>query len=394
MSQEIHEHLGRLSAEVALLKDRLERTVRHGTVTDVDYSDPTKPRARIQIGVKADGSPLSGPWAPIGTMAGDLNEWHPVVVGQQLTQLAPDGDHQQAVLVHLGHSSKTPSPETDKDTHVSAFGKTKRTLKKDSLTTTVGGTQVNQTDQDHKVTAPGKIELTAGDPSAANSSGFGSLQNAPHELNRIVQGFAARLDQHDHLHAAHHDQMSQIVDLAVPKVPALIALQSTTLNHKPEGLQMAAEQVMGQVPQYASNIIGQAVSKLLASPLQAGAGATQPDIGGMIGPLIGQLGSMIGAGGLSGGQAATAQMLLGQVQAGAQAAAAGGTADISSALSSVASLLSSTPMAGPIGDIIGQIQAALSQTTGLLGGLSGLLDGQVNASKGTIKSALFGGYGS
>ena len=386
MSQEIHEHIGRLYAEIADLKGRLERTVRHGTVADTDYSDPTKPRVRIAIGKKDDGSDLLGPWVPLGTMAGDRNQWHPSVLGQQLTQLAPDGDHQQAVLVHLGHSSNVPAPETDPDTHVDEHGNTKRTLKKDSLTQTVGGTQVYQTETDHKVTAPGHIQIAAGDPSAANST-----DGPSHELNRFVQGSRASHDTSIHHDTALHDQMSTMVDLLVPICPALIPLQQTTLNHKSEGLMMAAQQVTSKVPDYASAAMSLALGKVGNSPISSVADIVQGDIAGQMGDLLGQIGSLVGGAGLSGGVAATAQMYLGQAQNAVTAAAAGGNADLDGALSALTSLASGSPNASMLGDAVGQLRAVMGSTSGLLSGLSGLLNGQTNASKGKIKSALFGG---
>ena len=396
MSDQLEDLVQAISDRLTLHEARYERTFRYGKIrdaSDIDLSDPANPVARIHHADDAEGEPVKGPFVRYATWAGDRNHHNPPSVGQQFLHVSPDGEMESGLLIPLGASSAIPSPETDGKTHVDQFGQVKRTLKQDSLTHTVGGVQVHTDTKDHKVTAPGTVQLAAGDPAAANSSGAGSLTNFPHELNRILQGVTARLDQHDHLHAAHHDQMSQIVDLAIPKVPALVALQSTTLNHKPEGLQKAAEQVTGQVPQYASNIIQQAVDKLLASPLGAVPEIVRGDIAGQMGGLLGQIGSLIGGAGLSGDSAASAQVFLGQAQAAVAAAAAGGTADLDGTLSSLSGLASGSPIADLLGDAVGQLRALMGSTEGLMGGLNGLVDGQVNASKGTIKSVLFGGYG-
>lgn len=386
------DRLRALEERCAWLEGRLERFGRDGTVADTDYSDPTAPRARIVIGIDEDGLDVLGPWVPVSMRAGDYNEWRPVSKGQQLTMVSLDGDHEQGRLIGLGHSEQIPAPETDPNTHVHTFGQTRHTLKKDSVTQTVGGVQVQHTTQDHKTTAPGKIVLTGGDPAAANSSGAGALTNFPHELNRIVQGFAARLDQHDHHHTAMHDQVSTMVDKLVGLCPALLDQQQKTLNHKPDGLKQAADEVLGMLPSYSASAIQQTLAKLLNTPLGAVAEIAKGDIAGAMNGLLGQVGSLIGGAGLTGGLAATAQMYLDQAQAAVEAAAAGGNADLDHALSGLASLASGSPIAGMLGDAIGQLRGIMGATTGLMGGLTGLLDGQVNATKGTIKSAMFGKY--
>lgn len=132
MSEEFHDQFGRLWAEVHELKGRMERMVRHGTIADakdIDLSDPSKPRARITIGLDADGKPVKGPWVPYSTIAGARNQHNPPSVGQQLTQFSPDGDFEQAVLLPLGHSNQVKSPSTDPGTYVDQAGATDRRFK-------------------------------------------------------------------------------------------------------------------------------------------------------------------------------------------------------------------------------------------------------------------------
>lgn len=107
-----------LEERYALLEGRLERMFRPGTVSAVDLSDATKPRARLVIGEDDEGQPVLGPWVPYSTTAGARNQHNPPSVGQQFLQIAPDGDHEQAVLLQLGHSNDVPSPSTDPGTFV------------------------------------------------------------------------------------------------------------------------------------------------------------------------------------------------------------------------------------------------------------------------------------
>ena len=288
----------------AALIARHERMFRYGKIldtSDIDLSDPTNPVARIHHDDDDDGAPVKGPFVRYASWAGDRNQHTPPSPGQQFLHISPDGEMEGGLLVPLGHSTAIPSPETDGQTHVDQFGQVKRTLKQDSLTHTVGGVQLHTDTKDHKVTAPGKVQIAAGDPAAANSSGAGSLTNFPHELNRVVQGALARLDQHDHHFTAIHDQVSTMVDKLVGLCPPLLDQQQNTLNHKADGLKKAAEQAQGMLPEYSASAIQQAVTKLLASPLGAVSEIVRGDIAGQMGGLLGQIGSMIGGAGLSGG---------------------------------------------------------------------------------------------
>jgi len=124
VSDDHGDHIGQLYDRIAQLEGRLERMFRPGTVTDVDVSDPSKPRARIGVGVDDQGQPVKGPSVPFSTFAGARNVHSPVSVGQQMMQLAPDGDFEQAVLLPLGHSDQVKAPSTDPGTFVDGTGGT------------------------------------------------------------------------------------------------------------------------------------------------------------------------------------------------------------------------------------------------------------------------------
>lgn len=122
MSDDPGAHIAKLYEMVGELHGRLERMHRQGTVTDVDYSDATKPRARIQIGTDDQGQPVKGPWAPIMALAGARKVHAPVTQGQAMLHVSPDGNLENGVLIPLGFSQPNPSPSTDPSTHVDQLG--------------------------------------------------------------------------------------------------------------------------------------------------------------------------------------------------------------------------------------------------------------------------------
>ncbi len=154
MSDHVDHHLATLYERIAHLSGIVERTHRPGPVTDVDYSDATKPRIRIQIGTDDQGQPVKGPWVPVVSHAGARVIHAPVTVGQTMLQLAPDGNFENAVAMHYGFSSKTKSPSTDKDTHVDQLGKSVDTLKDGSRKIEVENASIALT--------KGQIVITAG----------------------------------------------------------------------------------------------------------------------------------------------------------------------------------------------------------------------------------------
>ncbi len=140
MTEEVALTVRRLETEIALLKSRLERQFRYGKIledTDIDVSDATKPRARIQIGLDAKGQPVKGPWLPYATMAGARNQHNPPSKDQQFIQIAPDGNHPAALLIPLGHWNNVKAPSTDPHTYVDQIGKTVNTQSDGSWTQAV-----------------------------------------------------------------------------------------------------------------------------------------------------------------------------------------------------------------------------------------------------------------
>ena len=137
MSDDPAAHIAKLYEEVALLKGIVERMHRPGPVTDVDYSDATKPRVRIQIGTDADGQPVKGPWQPVASHAGARTIHAPVSVGQTMMLVSPDGNFENGLHIPFGFSQPTPSPSTDKDAHVDQIGDVTTTLTKSSHARTV-----------------------------------------------------------------------------------------------------------------------------------------------------------------------------------------------------------------------------------------------------------------
>ena len=153
MSDDPGAHIAKLYEMVSHLAGIIERTHRPGPVTDVNYSDATKPRIRIQIGTDAEGQPVKGPWVPVVSHAGDRTIHAPVTVGQTMLQLAPDGNFESAVAMHYGFSSKIKSPSTDPKAHVDQFGQVTDTLKTDQWTKSVGSTSYDATTDTATITA-------------------------------------------------------------------------------------------------------------------------------------------------------------------------------------------------------------------------------------------------
>ncbi len=137
-----HGRIDALQAEVQILRHLIENMHRPGTVTDVDYSDATKPRVRIQIGTDDQGQPVKSPWLPVASFAGEMARHHPVTKGQQMMMHAPDGNHENGYLVPYSFSQKIPSPSTDAASYVDKFGQYTHTIEKTSVETDVGNLKV------------------------------------------------------------------------------------------------------------------------------------------------------------------------------------------------------------------------------------------------------------
>ena len=427
------ERLRALEDRCAMLEGRLERMFRPGTVSAVDYSDASKPRARITIGVDDEGGDVLGPMVPISTWAGERNEWHPVSPGQQMLHISPDGELETGLLVPYGHSNQIPAPETDPHTHVVKHGKTKETHKADSKDYLVGDSNYHL-DLDTILEKTSKtITRAAGDAAAAAAgSALGSLINFPHELNRQLQGMRATLTQHDHHISALHDRMSMLNQIAMGAIPELAVL-APFLDGSPLGLKMSADAVLGKLEQYVASAVQQAVSKLTNGFLS--------NVEGLIGGLIDQeIGNVLGAvsnlasgakllTAITAGDAAVAAVQIiaddpiatAAAQAAARVAAEAPFAAATTAFrDKAASLVSeaqglvgglATDIAGVSGimdqlhgalagtngldalaGLAGRMSNALGPVGGLISGLDGMLDAQQDLVKGTIKSYLLGGY--
>lgn len=110
--------IAELTMRIAELERRLDASVRHGKVTDVDAQ---KHLARIEIGER-EGKPVKSPWVPYAQFAGAFKFHNPPSVGQQLTLFAPNGELRQAMLLPFTWSDQNQSPSNDKDEHIITFG--------------------------------------------------------------------------------------------------------------------------------------------------------------------------------------------------------------------------------------------------------------------------------
>ena len=135
MSDDLYRAIIELREENADLRARIEPMFRPGKVTDVDAA---KGRYRQEIGVDAEtGEPLKSAWIYPMQTAGARRSHSLPSVGQQMMQVAPDGDHAQAFGVPLGWSDANPSPSTRGDEDVDQRGDAKRTMRGDKDMTEV-----------------------------------------------------------------------------------------------------------------------------------------------------------------------------------------------------------------------------------------------------------------
>lgn len=149
---EIVEVQTKLLMRVAESERRMDNTIRHGKVTDVD---PEKHLARIEIGEK-DGTALKSAWVPYGQIAGDYKQHRPPTVGQQMTMIAPNGEVRQSMLMPFTWWDDNKSPSDKGDEHVATYGdkfrerekkdlreftldKVKQVITTDKITTSING---------------------------------------------------------------------------------------------------------------------------------------------------------------------------------------------------------------------------------------------------------------
>lgn len=136
-------------AEVADLRALQERMFRKGVVTDVDAK---KHRFRMEIGVDENGEAVKSDWIPYAQIAGKRKTHSVPSKGQQMLQLAPDGDFSQALGIPLTWSDNNPSPSTKEDEDVEVRGKTRVTQRDGSLKVEVDGVTVETTKQRKTIT--------------------------------------------------------------------------------------------------------------------------------------------------------------------------------------------------------------------------------------------------
>lgn len=140
---ELQERLAETRSELAKERALRERMFRKGKVTDVD---PDKQRYRQEIGIDENGKPIKGAWIPYGQTAGALKVHSPPSVGQQMIQIAPDGDFDQAFGLPLTFSKDNESPSKKGDEDVATRGQAKDTTRGDQRRIEVGGSSIDAKD--------------------------------------------------------------------------------------------------------------------------------------------------------------------------------------------------------------------------------------------------------
>lgn len=155
---DFHEQFRDMMREVSDLKRRIDSSVRHGVVSDVDAK---KHRVRLKIG-GTEQEPQKSPWVPYGQIAGKVKLHSPPSVGQQMTIFAPTGDFRQGVAMPLTWSDQNKSPSEKPDEHVLTFENVSITMKKDSLKLTVGDASIEITKDSIASIAKEKITGTVG----------------------------------------------------------------------------------------------------------------------------------------------------------------------------------------------------------------------------------------
>lgn len=147
--RDIEQAFAALAGEVERLRWSNDHAVVHGPVTDVD---PKKQLCRIQIGEDEEGKPVLSPWVAYGQIAGTRKVHSPPSKGQQLTMVAPNGDHQQGFLLPFTWSENNPSPSEKGDEDIDLRGKTRRTQRDADLKQEVDGVTRQYTKQSKKTT--------------------------------------------------------------------------------------------------------------------------------------------------------------------------------------------------------------------------------------------------
>jgi phage baseplate assembly protein V len=165
---ELADAYAHLRMELAEIRYAMDRTLRHGKVTDVDTK---KQLARIEIGEK-DGTPVKSAWLPYAQFAGpdgggegkgEYKFHNPPFKGQQLTLFAPNGEIRQGVLLPFTWSNTAKSPSDKPDEAVITYGKLKIERTKELHRTTVDQTSIEQTKDTITLKASKSIKLQVGE---------------------------------------------------------------------------------------------------------------------------------------------------------------------------------------------------------------------------------------
>jgi phage baseplate assembly protein gpV len=119
--RELIAHTIAVNDRVTHIESRMDRTLRFGTVTDVDGKNHL---IRMQIGVGPDGkTPHKSAWSPYSQIAGARKQHSVPSQGQQMLLIAVDGDFEQAKAIPFTWSDQNPSPSQDPNKDVDQRGK-------------------------------------------------------------------------------------------------------------------------------------------------------------------------------------------------------------------------------------------------------------------------------
>ena len=98
------------------MERRLAEMLRLGVVSDIDYSDPQKPRVRVKSGDCETG------WIPWTALrAGRARTWEPLKKGEQVLVASPSGDMAQGVIVGSVPYADLPAPSTSESETVTQW---------------------------------------------------------------------------------------------------------------------------------------------------------------------------------------------------------------------------------------------------------------------------------
>lgn len=184
-----HEQFIGALRDLADIKRRLDNTVRHGPVAEVDAK---KQRVRLKIG-GTDQEPQLSPWIPYGQVAGAVKLHTPPSVGQQMTMFAPTGDFRQAMAMPFTWSDDNKSPGEKPDEHVLTFENVSITMKKDSLKFAVGDASLEITKDTIASIAKEAIRGTVGDSEVEQKSAAVNIKAAKvHTVGKTYLGVDAK----------------------------------------------------------------------------------------------------------------------------------------------------------------------------------------------------------